>query len=104
TPWNSPLALTSWKMAPALACGNTIVIKPSEYTSPPLLELAALAGEAGFPPGVINIVTGYGNEVGAALIEHKKVAKIAFTGGDFGGRRVAEAAARHFKKVTLELG
>lgn len=104
TPWNSPLALTSWKMAPALASGNTMVIKPSEYTSPPLLELAKLALEAGFPPGVINVVTGYGNEVGAALIEHKKVAKIAFTGGDFGGRVVAEAAAKNFKKVTLELG
>lgn len=104
TPWNSPLALTSWKIAPALACGNTIVVKPSEYTSPPLLELAALALEAGFPKGVFNVVTGFGNEIGAALIDHKLVAKVAFTGGDQGGQKVAEAAARHFKKVTLELG
>lgn len=104
TPWNSPLSLTSWKMAPALACGNTIVVKPSEYTSPPLLELGALAREAGFPAGVINVVTGFGNEIGEALISHPKVAKVAFTGGDAGGARVAEAAARHFKKVTLELG
>lgn len=104
TPWNSPLALTAWKMAPALACGNTIVIKPSEFTSPPLLELAALASEAGFPPGVINVVSGYGNEIGAALINHPRVAKVAFTGGDIGGQKVAEAAARNFKKVTLELG
>jgi acyl-CoA reductase-like NAD-dependent aldehyde dehydrogenase len=104
TPWNSPLALTAWKMAPALACGNTIVIKPSEYTSPPLLELAALALEAGFPPGVVNVVTGYGNEVGEALINHPLTAKIAFTGGDAGGQKVAEAAARGFKKITLELG
>ncbi len=104
TPWNSPLALTAWKMAPALACGNTIVIKPSEFTSPPLLELGALALEAGFPPGVVNVVTGYGNEIGAALIEHRLVAKVAFTGGDIGGRKVAEAAVRHLKKVTLELG
>jgi acyl-CoA reductase-like NAD-dependent aldehyde dehydrogenase len=104
TPWNSPLALTAWKMAPALACGNTIVIKPSEFTSPPLLELAALALEAGFPPGVVNVVTGYGNEVGAALISHPKTAKIAFTGGDAGGQKVAEAAAKGFKKITLELG
>lgn len=104
TPWNSPLALTAWKMAPALACGNTIVIKPSEFTSPPLLELAALALEAGFPPGVVNVVTGYGNEIGAALINHPRVAKIAFTGGDIGGQKVAEAAAKNFKKITLELG
>lgn len=104
TPWNSPLALTAWKMAPALACGNTIVIKPSEFTSPPLLELAALALEAGFPPGVVNVVTGYGNEIGDALINHPLTAKIAFTGGEAGGRMVAEAAARGFKKVTLELG
>lgn len=104
TPWNSPLALTAWKMAPALACGNTIVVKPSEFTSPPLLELGALALEAGFPPGVVNVVTGYGNEIGAALIEHRHVAKVAFTGGDIGGQKVAEAAARHLKKVTLELG
>lgn len=104
TPWNSPLALTAWKLAPALACGNTVVVKPSEYTSPPLLELAQLALEAGFPPGVVNVVTGYGAEIGEALISHPLTAKIAFTGGDVGGQKVAEAAAKGFKKVTLELG
>lgn len=104
TPWNSPLALTAWKLAPALACGNTVVVKPSEYTSPPLLELGKLALEAGFPPGVVNVVTGFGPEIGEALITHPLTAKIAFTGGEAGGQKVAEAAAKGFKKVTLELG
>ncbi|MDO8300161.1 aldehyde dehydrogenase [Lacisediminimonas sp.] len=104
TPWNSPLALTAWKMAPALAAGNTIVIKPSEFTSASLLELAALCEEAGFPPGVVNVVTGFGAEVGDALVRHPLTAKIAFTGGDAGGRIVNLAAAADFKKVTLELG
>ena len=104
TPWNSPLALTTWKMAPALAAGNTIVIKPSEYTSASILELARLAEEAGFPPGVVNVVTGFGPEVGEPLVRHRLTAKIAFTGGDLGGQRVNEAAASDFKKVTLELG
>ncbi len=70
TPWNSPLSLTARKMAPALACGNTIVIKPSEFTSPPILELGALALEAGFPPGVVNVVTGYGNEISSRNPHH----------------------------------
>ncbi len=104
TPWNSPLGLTVWKMAPALAAGNTIVIKPSEFTSASLLELAALSVEAGFPPGVINVVTGYGHEIGEHLVRHPKVVKIAFTGGDKGGQRVNEIAASEFKSVTLELG
>ena len=104
TPWNSPLALTTWKMAPALAAGNTIVIKPSEYTSASILELAKLAQEAGFPPGVVNVVTGFGPEVGEPLVRHRLTAKVAFTGGDVGGQRVNEAAASDFKKVTLELG
>lgn len=104
TPWNSPLALTVWKMAPALAAGNTIVIKPSEFTSASLLELAALAMQAGFPPGVVNVVTGFGPEVGEPLVRHRDVAKVAFTGGDAAGQRVNEAAASDFKKVTLELG
>ncbi len=104
TPWNSPLALTTWKMAPALAAGNTIVIKPSEYTSASILELAKLAQEAGFPPGVVNVVTGFGPEVGEPLVRHRHTAKIAFTGGDIGGQRVNEAAAPGLKKVTLELG
>ncbi|MCC8961607.1 aldehyde dehydrogenase [Bradyrhizobium sp. Pear76] len=104
TPWNSPLALTTWKMAPALAAGNTIVIKPSEFTSASLLELGRLALEAGFPAGVVNVVTGYGPEVGEPLVTHPRVAKVAFTGGAAGGRAVNLAAAADFKSVTLELG
>lgn len=104
TPWNSPLALTTWKMAPALAAGNTIVIKPSEYTSASILELAKLADEAGFPKGVVNVVTGFGQDVGEPLVRHSLTAKVAFTGGDIGGQRVNEAAASGLKKVTLELG
>jgi acyl-CoA reductase-like NAD-dependent aldehyde dehydrogenase len=104
TPWNSPLALTVWKMAPALAAGNTIVIKPSEYTSASLLELAALAKEAGFPPGVVNVVTGFGGDAGEPLVRHPLVAKVAFTGGDAAGQRINEIVASDFKKVTLELG
>ena len=104
TPWNSPLALTVWKIAPALAAGNTMVIKPSEFTSASLLELAALVKQAGFPPGVLNVVTGFGAEVGEPLVSHKHVAKVAFTGGDVAGQKINEIAARDFKKVTLELG
>lgn len=104
TPWNSPLSLTAWKMAPALAAGNTIVLKPSEFTSASLLELARLAEQAGFPKGVVNVVTGFGAEVGEPLVRHKLTAKIAFTGGDAGGRAVNRAAADDLKKVTLELG
>ena len=80
TPWNSPLTLTTSKLAPALAAGNTIVIKPSEYTSATVLRLAALADEAGFPAGVINVVTGFGAEAGAALVDDARLAKISFTG------------------------
>ncbi|MFV0332729.1 MAG: aldehyde dehydrogenase [Tropicimonas sp.] len=104
TAWNSPLSLTAWKLAPALAAGNTIVIKPSEFASASVLELARLADEAGMPRGVINVVTGLGAEVGEALVSHPLTAKIAFTGGAEGGRHVAVSAARNFKPVTLELG
>jgi acyl-CoA reductase-like NAD-dependent aldehyde dehydrogenase len=104
TPWNSPLALTVWKIAPALAAGNTMVVKPSEYTSSSLLELAALVKLAGFPPGVFNVITGFGAEVGEPLVSHPLVAKVAFTGGDAAGQKINEIAARDFKKVTLELG
>jgi aldehyde dehydrogenase (NAD+) len=104
TPWNSPLALTTWKLAPALAAGNTVVVKPSEFTSASILELARLVQEAGFPAGVLNVVTGFGAEVGEPLVRHPLVAKVAFTGGEAGGRRVNEIAAAGFKKVTLELG
>ena len=104
TPWNSPLLLAAWKLAPALAAGCTAVIKPSEYTSASTLEFVRLFAEAGFPPGVVNVVTGNGQEVGAALVEHPQVHKIAFTGSVAAGRAVNELAARHFKYVTLELG
>ena len=103
-PWNSPLLLAAWKMAPALAAGNTLVIKPSEYTSASALELMKLVEEAGFPPGVVNVVTGVGPEIGMALVEHPRVAKIAFTGSDATGQKIYEAAARGLKRVTMELG
>ena len=103
-PWNSPLLLLSWKLAPALAAGNTVVVKPSEYTSASALEFMRLVEEAGFPPGVVNVVTGFGPETGAPLIEHPLVAKIAFTGSDVTGQKVYEAAARGMKRVSLELG
>jgi len=104
TPWNSPLTLTSWKLAPALAAGCTVVVKPSEFSSASMVELAQLFTEAGFPPGVVNVVTGLGPEVGEALVTHPDVAHIGFTGGTESGRRIYELAARHFKTVTLELG
>lgn len=104
TPWNSPLLLLTFKLAPALAAGNTIVIKPSEFTSTSTLKLMELVEQAGFPPGVINVVTGFGAEVGAALVEHPKVAKIAFTGGSDSGAHVYQAAAKGLKYCVLELG
>jgi (Z)-2-((N-methylformamido)methylene)-5-hydroxybutyrolactone dehydrogenase len=104
TPWNSPLLLTSWKLAPALAAGCTIVVKPSEHTSVSMLEFCKLIEEAEFPKGVVNVVTGFGNEVGEPLVAHPKVSKIAFTGGEMGGQKVYEVAAKGLKKVTLELG
>jgi acyl-CoA reductase-like NAD-dependent aldehyde dehydrogenase len=104
TPWNSPLMLGAWKLAPALAAGNTFVWKPSEHSSVSALEFGKLFEEAGFPPGVVNIVTGFGNEIGDALVGHPKVAKVAFTGGDATGAAVYATAARGVKPVTLELG
>jgi len=104
TPWNSPLLLLTWKLAAALAAGNTVVIKPSEFTSASTLAFAALFQEAGFPDGVVNTVTGYGHEIGDALVQHPKVAKVAFTGGDATGARVYEGAAKSLKHVALELG
>lgn len=103
TPWNSPLFLAAWKLAPALAAGCTVVLKPSEFTSASSLELGELALEAGFPPGVINVVTGLGSET-ASLVTHPLVRKIAFTGSDATGRAINEVAARDFKRVGLELG
>jgi len=104
TPWNSPLTLMSWKLAPALAAGCTAVIKPSEYASASTVEFARLVAQAGFPPGVVNVVTGYGAEIGAALVQHAAVAHVAFSGGEETGRKVYEWAARGLKTVTLELG
>src|SRR5689334_3430947 len=101
TAWNSPLLLATWKLAPGLAAGNTFVLKPSELTSASALEFAKLVEEAGFPPGVVNVVTGFGPEVGEPLVTHPKVAKVAFTGSETGGQRVYEAAARGLKRVTL---
>ncbi|GAB2885985.1 aldehyde dehydrogenase [Paralcaligenes sp. KSB-10] len=104
TPWNSPLLLAVWKLAPALAAGNTVVWKPSEFSSVSALEFVKLFDEAGFPPGVVNVVTGFGADIGETLVTHPLVAKIAFTGGESAGQRVNELAARHFKRITLELG
>jgi acyl-CoA reductase-like NAD-dependent aldehyde dehydrogenase len=104
TPWNSPLLLATFKLAPLLAAGNTVVIKPSEHASCSTLAFARLFEEAGFPPGVVNVVTGLGGEVGAPLVCHPKVAKIAFTGGEPGARSICEAVAKDFKPVLLELG
>jgi len=103
-PWNSPLLLMAWKIAPALAAGNTVVVKPSEYTSASALEFARLVQNAGIPDGVFNVVTGFGAEAGEPLATHPKVAKVAFTGGDQAGRRVYQAAAVKLKPVVLELG
>ncbi len=103
-PWNSPLLLLAWKLAPALAAGNTVVIKPSEYTSASALEFMKLIEQAGFPPGVVNVVTGFGAEVGTPLVDHPKVAKVAFTGSDATGQRIYEAAAKGLKRVSMELG
>lgn len=104
TPWNSPLLLLAWKLPAALAAGNTAVIKPSEFTSASTLEFAELFERAGFPPGVVNVVTGFGHSVGASLVAHPAVAKVAFTGSDTAGAVINEAVARDFKHVSLELG
>ncbi len=104
TPWNSPLLLATWKLAPALAAGCTVVIKPSEFTSASTLDFVELFDEAGFPPGVVNVVTGFGQEVGVPLVEHPLMKKISFTGSDATGRAINQLAAKHFKHVSLELG
>jgi aminomuconate-semialdehyde/2-hydroxymuconate-6-semialdehyde dehydrogenase len=104
SPWNLPLYLLSWKIAPAIAAGNTCVAKPSELTPLTANRLAELLVEAGIPPGVVNIVHGLGAKAGEALTSHPKVPLISFTGGTVTGAKVAAAAAPHFKKVSLELG
>ena len=103
-PWNFPLMLASWKLGPALACGNTVVLKPAELTPLTALRFAELALEAGIPEGVVNVVVGPGSVAGERLIAHPDVAKIGFTGSTEVGRRVMEGAARTIKRVTLELG
>ncbi|KAJ7756855.1 aldehyde dehydrogenase [Mycena maculata] len=104
-PWNAPLAMLSWKLAPALATGNCIVLKPSEMTPLSALKFADLVVEAGFPPGVVNIVNGYGTTVGQAISDHMDISKVAFTGSTLVGRKILEASARsNLKVVTLELG
>ncbi|MFA7437915.1 aldehyde dehydrogenase [Castellaniella sp.] len=104
TAWNSPLLLLTWKIAPGLAAGNTFVVKPSEFTSTSTLAFAELFEQAGFPPGVVNVICGTGQETGAALVAHPDVAKIAFTGSDGAGKAINQAAAGMLKQVTLELG
>jgi acyl-CoA reductase-like NAD-dependent aldehyde dehydrogenase len=104
TPWNSPLMLLTWKLAPALAAGCTVVVKPSEHSPVSTLAFAELFGQAGFPPGVVNVVTGLSRAVGAALAGHPGVDKVAFTGSSATGRAVARAAADNLNRVTLELG
>jgi betaine-aldehyde dehydrogenase len=103
-PWNFPLNISSWKLGPALACGNTVVLKPAELTPLSALRLAELALEAGIPEGVVNVVVGKGSVVGQRLVEHPDVAKIGFTGSTEVGRSVMAGAAATIKRVTLELG
>ncbi len=103
-PWNFPLLFTSWKMGPALAAGNTVVLKQAELTPLSTLRIARLMAEVGFPPGVVNIVPGYGHTAGQYLAEHKGVNKIAFTGSTVTGRKIVEASAGNLKRVQLELG
>ncbi|NML44252.1 aldehyde dehydrogenase family protein [Ramlibacter sp. G-1-2-2] len=103
-PWNFPLMIGMWKIAPALACGCTLVVKPAELTPLSALRLAELALEAGVPEGVFNVVTGSGSVVGEALVHHPDVDKVTFTGSPGVGRRIMQGAAGNFKRVTLELG
>ncbi len=103
-PWNFPLLMAAWKLAPALAAGCTLVLKAAEQTPLSALRLAELVMEAGFPPGVVNIISGFGETAGAALAAHPQVDKVAFTGSTEVGKLIVHAAAGNLKKVTLELG
>src|SRR5204862_4745094 len=103
-PWNFPLLLTSWKVAPALACGNTVIIKPASQTPLTALALAEIAAEAGLPPGVLNVITGPGSEVGQMIVEHPGIDKIAFTGDTSTGRQIMRGSSESLKRITLELG
>jgi acyl-CoA reductase-like NAD-dependent aldehyde dehydrogenase len=104
TPWNYPLLMAIWKLAPALACGNCVLLKPAEQTPLSALWLARLAEEAGFPPGVFNVLTGFGHEAGAALVEHDMVDKIGFTGSAEVARQIVRGSTGNLKRVSLELG
>src|SRR3954454_22853546 len=103
-PWNFPLTIASWKLAPALAAGNTVVLKPAELTPLTALRFEQIALDAGLPDGVVNVVVGPGSTCGARLVEHPDVAKVAFTGSTDVGRSIAQGAANTIKRVTLELG
>ncbi|MGE3590356.1 MAG: aldehyde dehydrogenase, partial [Ilumatobacteraceae bacterium] len=104
TPWNFPVLMASWKIGPALAAGNTAVLKPAEITPLTTLRLGELALEAGIPPGVLNVVVGTGPDAGWRLVEHPHVRKVAFTGSTVVGKRIMAGCAEHVKRVTLELG
>lgn len=103
-PWNYPLSMAAWKLGPAIACGNTVVLKAAEQTPLSILVLATLVKQAGFPPGVINFINGYGSEAGAALVQHSLVDKIAFTGSTATARSIMKMAANDLKNITLETG
>src|SRR6185369_5360070 len=103
-PWNFPLLMAAWKLAPALACGNTLVLKPAEQTPLTALRLGELLLEAGIPPGVVNIVPGFGETAGAALVRHPMVDKVAFTGSTEVGKEIQRESAGTLKRVSLELG
>lgn len=103
-PWNYPLAMAAWKLGPALACGNTVVLKAAEQTPLSILYFANLIKEAGFPPGVVNVINGYGRKAGATLASHPDVDKIAFTGSTATGREIMKMAAANLKNITLETG
>lgn len=103
-PWNFPLLLASWKVAPALACGNTVILKPASQTPLTALALGEIAVEVGLPPGVLNVITGPGSKVGQAIVEHPGIDKIAFTGDTSTGKAIMRSAADTLKRITLELG
>src|SRR5438094_4694813 len=103
-PWNFPLLLTAWKVAPALACGNTVIIKPATQTPLTALALADIAADAGLPSGVLNVITGPGSRVGQMLVDHPGIDKIAFTGDTSTGRQIMKGSSETLKRITLELG
>ena len=103
-PWNFPILLTAWKVAPALACGNTVIVKPASQTPLTAIALAEIAADVGLPPGVLNVLTGPGSKVGRMLVEHPGIDKIAFTGDTTTGRQIMKGSAETLKRITLELG